>query len=598
MERSGRRDLLAFAGLALGLLAWFSVPGIVGGFVFPVGPDAPVYLWWTRLVGVEGLSSVTRPGVPALALVLAGTFGASVSAVLAALEIVGGVLIGVAAAGLVRIARPDDRSTWVLAGVLTGTFAVHVATGYLATIVFGVLFLAAAAAIATRTRRGAAVAAALLGAGAIAHPRFLAVGAAILVLTAALAWRDDRAEARRILAAVLGGAGILAVAGLALLAGPSPLLADTSRDAFLRRAGLDDILHRAYLSRFTARWTRYAPWGAVPLALLAVRPGRPRTTVERMLVAWVAVAAGGALFSVATGLLPVDRFVTFAFAVPMLAAIGAMRVARQERIHRGLARTLAAALAVAMLAGAGSAWLRQEPFVDERDLTALRVANAIAVAAPSSALVVPIGSEQSAFLLTLSGNAVRATVPPTRIRDVAMTVLGTSPGREAAAMVELTAGDERAAIDVRGGRAQRILVVPFAERDARSAPWTPVTEDVAVDPLPAGFTPTLVVDPVEPYAPGLPTAIAIAALGLLGAIGWSWTRIAGIADTGGLAALAPATGMGVALLAAFVLERVGLPLAGAAGPFVVSAVGVASGPIARWILDRRDRVSGGTGARP
>ncbi|MFM8945008.1 MAG: TldD/PmbA family protein, partial [Actinomycetota bacterium] len=41
------------------------------GWHTPVGPDAPVYLWWARIAGVEGLSAVgERVGEPALALAL------------------------------------------------------------------------------------------------------------------------------------------------------------------------------------------------------------------------------------------------------------------------------------------------------------------------------------------------------------------------------------------------------------------------------------------------------------------------------------------------------------------------------------------------
>jgi len=52
-----------------------------------MGPDAPVYLWWSRLAGVEGLSAIAyRPGAPALSLVLEGTLGLSVVQATAALD--------------------------------------------------------------------------------------------------------------------------------------------------------------------------------------------------------------------------------------------------------------------------------------------------------------------------------------------------------------------------------------------------------------------------------------------------------------------------------------------------------------------------------
>ncbi|HKI28191.1 MAG TPA: hypothetical protein VKB32_02035, partial [Actinomycetota bacterium] len=68
-----------------------------------MGPDAPVYLWWSRLGGAEGLSAIAhRPGVPALSLVLEGTLAISVVQATAALEVVLGVAVGLSAAALVR----------------------------------------------------------------------------------------------------------------------------------------------------------------------------------------------------------------------------------------------------------------------------------------------------------------------------------------------------------------------------------------------------------------------------------------------------------------------------------------------------------------
>ena len=44
-----------------------------------MGPDAPVYLWWSRLAGADGLSAIAhRPGAPALSLTLEGTLALSV----------------------------------------------------------------------------------------------------------------------------------------------------------------------------------------------------------------------------------------------------------------------------------------------------------------------------------------------------------------------------------------------------------------------------------------------------------------------------------------------------------------------------------------
>ncbi|HET9248466.1 MAG TPA: hypothetical protein VFP13_00805, partial [Actinomycetota bacterium] len=88
-----------------------------------MGPDAPVYLWWSRLAGAEGLSAIAdRPGTPALSLALEGTLGLSVVQATAALEVALGVSVGLASVALVR--RRTSAGGWALAGLLAGTFGV------------------------------------------------------------------------------------------------------------------------------------------------------------------------------------------------------------------------------------------------------------------------------------------------------------------------------------------------------------------------------------------------------------------------------------------------------------------------------------------
>src|SRR5581483_10668337 len=260
--RGSERDLadgMLLAALGMVLLAFLLGPYVLHGLRFPLGPDAPVYLWWTRLAEHDGLSAAQRPGVPALALVLQG-LGLRPTAVLAALECVLAVSVGPGAAALVRGLAPRPRAGWLLAGLLTGTFAVHLAAGYLANLAFSALFLAAAVALAGQDRRRTAGAALLLAAAGFAHPLFFPLGALILVIQAALAWRADRAESVRTLGATIGAGALLGAGLLALQAGPGPLAVDTSRDGFLRRAGLTDVLRSAYLDRFVHRWARYVEW--------------------------------------------------------------------------------------------------------------------------------------------------------------------------------------------------------------------------------------------------------------------------------------------------------------------------------------------------
>ena len=206
---------------------------------------------------------------------LEGTLGLSVVQATAALEVALGVAVGLAAAALVR--RRTSAGGWALAGLLAGTFAVHLAAGYVANLITAAAFLAAGALLDDPRRRAAVLAAFVLAGGGLAHPQFLLLCLAILLVAAALAWRSDRREAFRLAGAALGGGAVLGIGLLAVRPGAPPLEVDTSKDAFLRRAGLTSELRSAYLDRFVHRWTRYVQWVSVPLAARRLHARRAAT---------------------------------------------------------------------------------------------------------------------------------------------------------------------------------------------------------------------------------------------------------------------------------------------------------------------------------
>ncbi|MGZ8599950.1 MAG: hypothetical protein ACXWX6_07020, partial [Actinomycetota bacterium] len=469
-------------------MVWFLLPYALGGFGSPLGPDAPVYLWWIRLAQVDGLSAVGhRPGVPALALAARGTLGLSEVQVVAALEGAFGVATGLVSAALLRAGR-GRRAAWVLGGMLAGTFAVHLAAGYLANLAFATAFLAAAAMLAGGTRRGAVGAAAVLGGGGLAHPLFFLVGGAVLLLSAALAWRGDRAEAIRVGGAALGAGALLGAGLLALLPGPPPPEVDTSKDAFLRRAGLTGELRAAYLDRFLHRWTRYVQWASVPLGVAGLRPAEG--FVGRFLRAWGLVTIVGIAVSLATGIAPADRFVTFGFVVPLLTALGLGWLWDALGARRVIAVATTGALTIAMLAGAWIAWDRQAPFMSELEVRRITQASAwIDLAEPSTALVFPVNDDDASvtFLATRAGNVIRAAVPPSRIRDVVVVV----PAPEGAtdevrqALTRVTLDDATRAATERGGRHLDVLLAPFdrvglGEATGPGSLWRRVTTGVFI----------------------------------------------------------------------------------------------------------------------
>ena len=579
--RPARNDLLIVGGLSVALLTWFLWPFLAHGERFPLGPDAPVYLWWTRLAGEEGLSAVGhRAGVPAVSLVLQGTLGRSVVEVTAALEVALGVTVGLAVAALLR-----DRTTragWILGGALAGTFAVHLAAGYLANLANAAAFLAAAVALAEGTRRSPWIAAVALAAAGLSHPLFFFLGAAVLLLAAALAWTADRAEALRVGGAVLGGGALLGAGLLALLVGPRPPEVDTSRDAFLRRAGLGGELRSAYLDRLVQRWTRYVQWASLPLAALGLPSARG--FVGRLLRAWIVALIAGVVVAVITGWFPPDRFVTFSFAVPILAALGLVRLVGWFGDRRALGIVVAGALTLAMLTGAFIAWNRQEPFQSEEEVDAATAANALAAASGRGPLVFLVNErdETVTFFATRAGNVIRAAMPPDRIRDVVIVVppLEASASDERVALERLTARDRQAAEGRSGPASATFVLRPFDRVDEAGS------QIVIEGPSSQGTT-----GAVEPLLPASPNAIAVTGVLVLAftwLAGFGWARVA-VADATSAAAAAPAFGVGGLVLFAIALERVGLPIESAAGAWFASAIAGGCGYLTWLVLERRSR---------
>ena len=126
------------------------------------------------------------------------------------------------------------------------------------------------------------------------------------------------------------------VAGLlSMLIGPPRLSVDTSKDGFLRRAGLADALHDTYLFRFRENVRRYAPW-------VTLAAGRRRHAAGSRLHAPVpgGVARPSRSWAcpsgIVTGWFPPERLMTFGFALPMLAALGVTWVWERTEPRRWL----------------------------------------------------------------------------------------------------------------------------------------------------------------------------------------------------------------------------------------------------------------------
>jgi hypothetical protein len=554
-------------------------PFLARGARFPLGPDAPVYLWWTRLAGVDGLSAVERPGVPALTLVLQDTLGLSVVQATAAIEVVLGTGIGLASAALVRRSTTPWGAT--LAGLLAGTFAVHLAAGYVATLITAAALLAAGTLLDDQRLRAAVLAALVLGGGGLAHPDFLLLSIAILLVAAGTAWRSERVEALRMAAAAIGGGALLGLGLLASRPGAPRIDVDTSKDAFLRRAGLGAELRSAYLDRFVHRWTRYVQWLSVPLAIVGFGAGHGNP--GRILRAWFVVTFVGVVAALVTGWLPPDRFVTFGFAAPILAALGLMWAWRRLQNRRALAYGVIGVLTFLMVAGSAIAWNRQEPFMSHDEVVAVSIANdEISGTKPGTPLAFWVNqpNDQVSFLAARAGNVIRAGVPPDRIRDVVVFV----PPREGTqtpqrlALERLTRADLLAAEEPAGRSAKVFVLRPF---DALDGPQ----DAIVVDPPVIDFHP---VDPLEEASADEIAWASIAVLALLSVVGFGWARI-GLDDPVRAVAISPAVGAVALILVAVGLDALGISLGWTGGAVAASVLAGGGGYLIRLVLQRRSR---------
>ena len=382
---------------------------------------------------------------------------------------------------------------------------------------------------------------------------------------------------------------MLGIGLLAVRPGAPPLEVDTSKDAFLRRAGLTSELRSAYLDRFVQRWTRYVQWVSVPLAALGFTS--PSGNAGRILRSWFVLTFVGVAFALVTGWLPADRFVTFGFAIPILAALGLVRVWHRLERRRTLAVVVTSALTLAMLAGSAIAWNRQEPFLSDDEVRAVTFANddvSRLRAGTPLAFWVNEPDDTVSFLATRAGNVIRAGVPPDRIRDVVVVVPpldGETTSGERGALERLTARDLAAAEDRTGRSAAVFVLTPFDEVDRP-------TDAGVIDPS-VPRKDFYAIDPLEPSTAAGIALASIAGLLLLTVVGYGWSRV-GLADAITAVAAAPAIGAAVLILVATALDALGGPLGTSAGALVASALAGGGGYLVHFVLERRT----GTGSAP
>jgi hypothetical protein len=414
-----RRDGRWLAAIAVSSTCFWLVPYMVRGVSMPIGPDVPVYLWWTRIVAEFGIGAGGhRPGATALVLALSQALGLAPLAVIAGLLVVGGVTTALSGALLLREAGVD-RLTWVLGGVLLGLFARFLVWGYLSNLLFGQLFLSGVAlVIALRGRDRWSPALLFAGAG-LAHPYFYVLGLAIVGLTIVGARIRDRnplsAELRSLMSASTMGGLAMLVGVWATFRGPRYSL-EIAPDAILRESGLRSLLPETYRIQFRALAKSDGLWLLIEAALAIV--ARLGGVVGRFLGSWAALTA---MVLPLTFLLPVfagQRLVFFAYFLPLLAAVGLARITKPLR---PAFRASALAVVVGLVCiETATWWWSADPFYTEEQLAQSNAAaTLIAATSPGTPTVVVVSQEGRELVLqAMALNAVRASVPADRIPDV------------------------------------------------------------------------------------------------------------------------------------------------------------------------------------
>ncbi len=570
--------------LAVVLLVLFIGPTLRHDHVFPVGPDMPVYLWWSRVAATGGIALVSeRPGVVALIPTTGGALGLGSVPALAGLQYALGPAVGLAGAALVRGRGSIPRPAWVAGGFLAGVWATHLGGGYVANLALAAPFVGAAAALTRRTRRSTIGAAVLLGGGGLMHPQFFVVGAAVLGLTAAWAALRDRrisvhtGDAGRVLAALGAGAGMVAAGMLAATVGPARVIGDTSKDSFLRRVGEWQTLRETYLERFQESWRRYAPIMNTFLDAMGGLHGRG--FARRFLLAWLAFTLVAVATGALTGWFPPDRILTFAFCVPLLASLGLAWLG-QRLGHWWLAWPVGIVLVALTAWPTIRAWEQERSFVSPSELRAATTAGRIAATTEPGTPFVFIADDPETpalFLASHARNVARAAFPPDRAGDVVVIV-----GR----VEDVLAGEPTVTGDRLYDLASRTSLadlprgtppVVFVAREfdtvegALDQPglirWDADLASTAgtARPLPAAE---------NELVPASPRGIAGATLrtfALLTLLGFGWARWT-LGDAPGATAVAPAFGVATLGLAALVLERAGLGLGEAGVATAASAL--------------------------
>jgi len=567
------------------------------GNTVPIGSDTPQVLWRANVVAARGLDGLPapgppvldagedRPGLPLVMALISAASGLTPTKIAFGLPAGGAIALGLAAGAFgVGVLR---RPAWTFGlFVLVAGISMNVqlmSAGYFDSLLATAAVLAALTALALATDRvSAAAAVCVLFAGAVLfHRDFAALAAVIAVAVAAsMAVKPsagvDRRNARwfalRLVTAVIVGMG----AGMILL------IASPVRLMPVIVPGRQELLEKL------SRLLRPEPMAALILlmvvGLLALRSGRGSVGLGlRVLAVWTGSALAAVVLLLVGFDLHAHRAVSFAMAIPILAATGV--VAAVQRARRRSSRSMhtragwwaAAAVAVVLaaiiVASAEASWLARPPYIKaERYASLGSIARTIDATPPGLPVVVVVDAPGLVTHgATPAIRRIRALVDPLRVADVHVFVGNVD--------------------DALAGRRTSRPEDPGFTADAATI-WPTDAPVLHEDPLVLvsglfvrGFAHVAATHPGISRAGQLlafrgtavartvpsPHGVRLAVLATLAVIlssfvagfGWSWSLLPGTVLV--RAALAPAFGLGALAVAAFAADRLGV-LAGAPGP--------------------------------
>jgi hypothetical protein len=600
---------LALVGVVLLL------PYVVHDFRYPLGWDAPLYIWRAEAVRIDGLARIgaIRSGTPLLFAILMPATNQHAFTLAA---VVPAVLAGVAALGSAAMLRVALRigTWWVpLVGLLSWAAFVRNEiplhhTDNLLNAAFVLPALASALAVVA-SRRGTVAVTLLFMAAGLAHWPFLAFalaayGGAVLAFALLSRERTGRGLAAlrglpvRLLTPVVVSAGFT---GLTFLAAPQSGWLG-AQPGLLRRT------LRLRLIRRLSQVFRYLPVplaaaGFVGAAVADMPPGvRPaRRLFLWMMTSWLALTIVGVALQLAGIPSAGARLLSYLFPITILAGAAVWWTARWLARHlRGPVGLAAAAALVAIVAGGfvGLGWAlsdNRRPWF-ERDAVA-QIASAGAYVqghAEDRRVVYLLNMEEPKDQLTLGRwwLTVKASIPA-RQAVRAEWYIGTPAAFERGVPSELLEEGlppgERDRPYRQAGERPVVIVVRsynphgFDEAAGRS-PERVVAPGVLVldGPLPA--------EPIPPPSPPAArtdavslTWVSFAIVALLFAAGSGWSMALLPPDPVLRAAIAPALGAAVLILAALPWTVAGWPVTGPAALILIPVVAVLGWGANAWV---------------